>query len=709
MSHTIIHHFSQVHTMHRLQPFSLILIFCVCSLFDIRISYAQWQPLNEPFGLYISSVFETDGILLASALNGIYRSDDGGRNWTHTYTARTASPQTFVRLGSTIYASTPQGLLTSTDGRIWSLLQSNLPTYYNNLLAYDGSKMYCSVNKSLYSSTDSGAHWTLEDELPAGYISSIASVGSQVFLTLFGDDSGQGSGIFTRSTTGSWTKLSSPATLTLITNIVTIGSTLFAGGWNKIYRSEDSGQTWTKLATPGINSFFESFVSTGSVLFVGSSYEGVFRSTDNGNTWSSTGLQTPGISCLTIQNSEVVVGTRFEGIYISDDEGATWKANNVGLKSNCTVAQMAANNANIYAVDWSRDKFLYKSGDAGITWEHKVLPLTTSTITSLTIANSTLLVGTSLEGVFVSDTSGSFWQHSTGIAPNTLIQSILQDGTNLVAATQQMTSPSEPRPGIYISKDGGFTWTATYQQSPVYSLIRHNGMLYAGLARDIIVSTDGGENWTNISHTPPTTFYVLSSNGSTLFAGFDNNNGIYVSYDNANTWEPVTNGLLGVSKTTSFAVYNNIVFAATNLGVFKTEDNGASWQSISTGIDSILVESLAITDEYLYAGTENKAIWRRPLSEMTTVSVRENTKELSRYSLLPHPVASSSLLQLCSTCELHKATLTLSTMGGQKVRTTANLYGSSVTINKGDLAAGVYVFTLEEAGRVVASGTIAIE
>src|ERR1035437_9606988 len=61
------------------------------------------------------------------------------------------------------------------------------------------------------------------------------------------------------------------------------GTNLFACGNSGVYRSTDNGNSWKLL--PGSPAGAVAFAVSGSNLFAG--YNGLYRSTDNGNSWSA--------------------------------------------------------------------------------------------------------------------------------------------------------------------------------------------------------------------------------------------------------------------------------------------------------------------------------------------------------------------------------------------------------------------------------------
>ena len=101
-------------------------------------------------------------------------------------------------------------------------------------------------------------------------------------------------------------------------------SSIFAGTWGDwIYRSTDMGAHWKLLSNGMTNPDIQAFAFSGSYTFVGTA-GGVYRSTDNGNTWDSVGLSNKSISSFLVYDNYIFAGTFGGGVFISSDNGTTW-------------------------------------------------------------------------------------------------------------------------------------------------------------------------------------------------------------------------------------------------------------------------------------------------------------------------------------------------------------------------------------------------
>jgi hypothetical protein len=75
------------------------------------------------------------------------------------------------------------------------------------------------------------------------------------------------------------------------------------------------------------------------------------------------------------------------------------------------------------------------------------------------------------------------------------------------------------------------------------------------------------------------------------------------------------------------------LFAGTGGGVFLSTNNGTSWSKVDTGLTNTYVNVFAVSPNgaggtNLFAGTEGRGVWRRPLSEMTSVPAEGGSNDL---------------------------------------------------------------------------------
>ena len=203
--------------------------------------------------------------------------------------------------------------------------------------------------------------------------------------------------------------------LTMIPHVTLFanGTDLFAaiGGVisGSVYFSSNRGVTWSEKDT----SFRENInciAVMGTTLFAGSG--GVFRSTDNGTSWSTANTGPSAVSGLAVVGSNIFACTEGSGIYRSNDRGANWVEVN---STDYDFHSLVTIGSNIFAgfPGGYSDGGVLKSTDNGTSWTVVDNGLTDSSVNVLFASGSNLFAGTNV-GIFLSTNSGASWMDISG-------------------------------------------------------------------------------------------------------------------------------------------------------------------------------------------------------------------------------------------------------------------------------------------------------
>ena len=98
-----------------------------------------------------------------------------------------------------------------------------------------------------------------------------------------------------------------------IRSLAVKGNNVFAGTYRDnqgngcLFRSTDNGFTWTKTALDSQN--IMSFAINGEYIFAGSMRYGVYISTNNGLNWNQTALNNQSIYSLSANGNNIFAGT----------------------------------------------------------------------------------------------------------------------------------------------------------------------------------------------------------------------------------------------------------------------------------------------------------------------------------------------------------------------------------------------------------------
>jgi photosystem II stability/assembly factor-like uncharacterized protein len=273
---------------------------------------------------------------------------------------------------------------------------------------------------------------------------------------------------------------------------------------------------------------------------------------------------------------------------------------------------------NILAIDIGG--VIYRSSDSGASWTKQLGSRTRTTFCNFATIDGQIFAPLYGSGIFVSFDSGVNWTLQNSSFPITTTVALATSGPYLFAGTSYDDQDGIYHSAVYRSIDSGISWT------PVSSGLDTSGPLYALQVIDtnlfasnngVYRSTDNGKSWISVTKHNAFSFAVISSS---LFLG-TSDSGIFRSTDNGDHWIAVSNGLPGnYTDVWNFAVLDTLLFAATLSGgptgnVFLSTDFGAHWINEDSGLAANDVKSVAVNHAFVFAGTGNSGLWRRPLSD----------------------------------------------------------------------------------------------
>lgn len=355
-------------------------------------------------------------------------------------------------------------------------------------------------------------------------------------------------GPFTHTNTGSWSSGQGRVNFICVDpsnpNTIYIGAP--AGG---LWKSTNNGSTWTvltdnlpQIGVSGIAVDYSNpntiYIATGDKDSSDTNFAGVFKSTDGGATWTNTGSLSgttfAGDLLIHPTNNQILWCITTAGIFKTSNGGTSWTNVRAGNFAQGSLRLKPGDPTTVYAVDG--DNF-YKSTDTG----------TTFTINA----------------------------PAAGLPANSgrLVMDVTPANSNYIYILSSTTANGYQ--GIYRSVDSGDTWTRTANNTNVlestqswYDLAlavssTNADELYTGCL-NVWKSTNGGTTATKVNNwnAPASANYThadihyLGFYGNRLFAGTDG--GIYVSSNNATSFTNLTAGLqisqfykVAVSKQTS--------------------------------------------------------------------------------------------------------------------------------------------------------------
>ncbi len=576
--------------------------FLALSLAWHTVIFAQFQQTSGPEGGVINAMVNHNGTLLTGSSGaGIFRSTDGGNTWNTSNTGlQSLDIYAFAEKDSVIFAGSAQGLYRSTDDgvswsydglsfRVSSILICGNYKYAGNtgsgvyrsdltgsnwvgknagltdlsvtsLTCYD-SVIYAgtSYNGEVFVSANHGSSWTLSYGPNGWPVNSLAVSQDEIFAGTTG-------GGVIRASAGSnfWTVSGNGIPMgECIMALKQNGGVMYAGsGITGVYRSADNGNTWTLHSAGIFKKIVLSLECLGTVPMAGTGGGGVFSFNDSGNQWipGNSGMINTSVKILLPRGSGVYCGTNESGIFFSDDNGDTWNPRSTGLPP-AAVPALLQSGQNLFC-GLLNGYGIYKSADQGQTWSYSGLA---TDVYSLSEVPGKLLAGTR-DGVCASADNGNSWgAPGSGIPSFSYVMALLPAGTGVYAGLYDN--------GVYFSADLGNTWTARNTGLAgihVNALVMNASYLFAGTSTGVFRSSDEGNHWTQVDYDlPPGAVLSMAIVAGGIQAGTEN--GLYLSKDNGDSWSYAGYGLTD-PEVTAVAVLNDVVFAGTNRnGVWKEQ------------------------------------------------------------------------------------------------------------------------------------------
>lgn len=492
----------------------------ICGLFHSIVGVAV-DPTNS------NHLFA--GHIASGCAGGLYESFDGGGTWSKV-------------------------LASGLGNDAWSIVVD--PSNTDNLYI-------ATLYGGFLRSTDGGAVWTTSN--PPGSSSNGRAVAVHPTTTtrvFYGNENS----FYVSDNSGvSWTEI--PEVIGVVQDIVfapsngNIGYAVTASG---VFKTTDGGVSWAEVGSHDAKNPKTVDVKTDdpNTVYMGSSSSGMFKSTNGGTTFTATNSGIPTslyVSAIAIAPSDpTIYYTNIIGVgfFRSEDGGYTWTRQNdsVGAVSNSQFIIVSADDPDtLYAgTPESGPAIVYKSENAGVSWT----PVFSGIAGSYTNAGGgdplngehVLLADSVNLFLYRSTDGGASWATSTTLLPDNIINHIKfnpVDSDIVIAPTYEGVWKSDDNGAIWATSTTGIDLSGQGDWFDAVAFDPNNpDIVYAGNRTDkVYVSTDGGDTWTATAYDSinlvdaPNALFV--SDSGTLFV-FTYGGGVQSSTNGGDTWEAIT-------------------------------------------------------------------------------------------------------------------------------------------------------------------------
>jgi photosystem II stability/assembly factor-like uncharacterized protein len=542
-----------------------------------------------PFTTGIYSLAFKDSTIYIGSFGNIHVSDDYGKTWE---IRNTGLPEFLVSalliVGDKIFAGLwNEGVYMSTDkGHTWTAKNNRINKKSVYALAEIGNYIIASTGDSIFVSSDMGESWNhsrngLEE---FGFYNKLIVSKDKLFTATFEDTyNGSRNNLYMSTNYGqTWIKKNSSVFESIyMYSITVIEDRLFVGTRDSLYYSDDMGDTW--ITTSLIKNGYRGAVylaSSGQMIYAALGTE-LFKSSDKGETWITVrnALNYSVVHSLFSDSSKIFAATlRWEnnttyndGLYYSTDKGDTWIRNGF---ENLTVYSIFKKNHYYFA---GTSDGLYRSEVSDLNWIKINSEFSYSVLSELD-GNLTI---NGKDCYYMSSDNGDNWQKYCSGLPEQQSVTLLKEIGNLWFACVDS--------GVYISYDKGENWQEKSNGLPktilrITSAETIDNCIFLGTNHGIIVSTDAGESWmernSGISSGSDKLIEVKSlvKTGNTIFAGI-RNKGIYFSTDNGLNWTYANCQFFRNLEVSSLAIHDGYIYAGTDRATFGQYDGDAIYRA----------------------------------------------------------------------------------------------------------------------------------
>jgi hypothetical protein len=655
---------------------------------------------------------------------GMYKSTDGGLNWTLVATTSqvgSLSHQVLVDPSNSnvVYASGSSGIAKSTDaGATWvyALGQGGVtemvidPTNSQHLIE-------CCSNGTMKNSMDGGATWKAVSGLSSGSFGRGSLAMSQsnplmVYASLNGGNTG--SELAVSSDGGnSWR-----VTITnkdwlgqqgWYANAITVNpnnQNLVVTGGLDIWRSEDAGSTIQQL-TDWTTSSNATDYSHADIHRLKYNKDGLYALTDggiyfsnsDGKTWQQ-GLNT-GLSTLqfvgldaTSDGSIIIGGAQDNGVN-AVNMGSTSTTKFLGIApgdgGNTYVSQ--TDGQAVYSTHYSQvgDVSLIKSIDGGSSWLYQG----SNIVTNDSINNESLpfyinytVCESDPSSVVIAGTQYVWYSNDGGADFNSI-------------SPAGLINPA--RYAVHIAPADASTIYAASSNSKIFCS-------YQGNPWKACKTTLGPVNCIQTDPSDPTRVFAVTASGASRF---------WISTDTGTTFQhPATNFPSVTGLGVAYDPSTGYIYASTDAGVLGSGDTGKTWVPLMNGLPSLMIMSIHVRGHYLVVGTYGRGAFRMDLSNLTLAAAGVASNVIPSNGLLlgnvyPNPVSTSANPTVSFTMpKAGLARLSIYDELGREVRVAenANLTAGTYTrsLDLSNLSGGTYYYALTALGRTLSHSLVIV-
>ena len=302
------------------------------------------------------------------------------------------------------------------------------------------------------------------------------------------------------------------------------------------------------------------------------------------------------------------LGTSDGHVFGSNDAGEHWQLlGRIGEHHDDVIMSMVVDPRSartLYATSWTLSSHgggVYRSADAGYTWQ--LIGLEGHTVRAIAAApsNPDTLIAGAIDGVYRSEDSGKHW---TRISPENH-----DDLRNFDSIAVDPHDPNTIYAGTYHlpwkTVDGGKTWAPIHQgmvdDSDVMSITidqNNPSHVFASACSGIYHSSDAGANWTKFKGIPKDsrrTVHILQDPKRSLTVYAATTEGLWKTLDGGANWHLVTPATWSIlSMLIDPENSDRLILGTERLGVQVSDNGGQTYRASNQGFSHRRIVDAAV-------------------------------------------------------------------------------------------------------------------
>lgn len=623
--------------------------------------YGQWEPLDGPDGGYINDLKRNGDYVFIGVPSGLYRSADQGLTWEHKELEPFGSIavltlgvyDSLIIADGVDFSNRPfkRRLFRSTNNGItWDEVHRPEANFPFNILVSSGHVLMESFIQNeyiMYLSFDGGDNWSPIHEWTGSTSAPVVGNSTHAYKAYNGL-------LYCYSFQNSNLSLIPlPASIRAVSYLFADDDLIFLieSLDESLFRSIDQGETWTKISDDNWNGN-DLICKKDGVYYA--YHEGSMQSSENGgNSWEmESNMEKYPVRNIVVTDSAILAGTYYMGLFRSEDNGKTFSLSSEGIASTFCRNMEILNGQLLVSADYMG---IYNYNLETSTWQTDYFPgLFTELIDDVIIFDDWIWALTA-NSIFRSNPDVLHW----GTVPNPGVSYIGPEGriidqklmiggnryfsSDNLCYTQNGWNVFLP---YKIQINGQTIWPSIIARSDTYDFVSDGKQILRAAIHTnnwevILPEFDVGfEGYARILN--------LYSIGGLLFAVYyniDHSTGyLLVSNDHGVSWSSADDGLFGPDGIgPNSAHISNLIQVGSYLvgstydhGVYITGFEPIHWEPFNEGMINIDIKEVIFHRDYLYAATQGFGVYRRRKDEIQLTSVLHPNPSLY-FTVSPNP------------------------------------------------------------------------